>query len=883
MGRRAVLLLLLFAFAAVGRGGCESAVQLVRRGAAMLATRDYAHAQAVLERAAALAANGRQAATLAEAHLWLGILLGDRDQIRQARATLEQSRAEYQALKDEAGAGRADLALGNVIYQTDAADAHRLWLAALAAFTAHHATAYEARVLWSLSFDYTVSAEQRLTWIRKGLPLAQAADRNDPKSKVVEGGLWEQYGDQLYSCGNYAGAIDKLERAIVCFTAAGDPFQLARGYSSLGQLYGGHGDVAQSRALFARALRLQRRVHDRDGILQSRNAIAEADLELGHKVKALDESRQLLAWARDFASPLALGVLQGNLGTAYLRNGDLHAAQTYLREALAHLSRSRSRYLIDLAEADFRLGQLNASLQAAREAQLAAEQEHSRARLYSALFWRSRAEERKGESEAALADTDRALTALDDLRAHLIPTDRMKSDFIAMTREVYDYAVSLNASHARARRALEISEGARARAFADLLASRGVELPEPSRQAVAAALDAERHVARVAPASGLTLPSGANATPLSEETAAAMATQLNVTVLCYWSSPGETWVFVLTPAGQLHAARAPATRAELVRLIAAATAPLQETELRAAATSTPRQKALARLDRVLLGPARRYLPPTGALLIVPDGPLFGLSFAALPEPDGSYLLEHHTLSYAPSLTSLHLTQQRARPGRSRLLLVADPRLPVLPGVGSLPPLPGARREVEAVARLVGPGEATVMAGSEAARTAVLRQMAAPYSVVHLATHALVRDADPLDSFIALGGSRASGAELTAAQIYHLKLHADLVFLSACRGAAGPVTGDGRTGLTRAFFYAGTPSVIASLWDVADAPTSYLVTEFYRHYLRGQGKAASLRAAQLALLRELRAGRLRAATTMGGSVALPANPIFWAGFILAGQP
>ena len=130
---------------------------------------------------------------------------------------------------------------------------------------------------------------------------------------------------------------------------------------------------------------------------------------------------------------------------------------------------------------------------------------------------------------------------------------------------------------------------------------------------------------------------------------------------------------------------------------------------------------------------------------------------------------------------------------------------------------------------------------------------------------------------------ASGAELTAAQIYHLKLHADLVFLSACRGAAGPVKGDGRTGLTRAFFYAGTPSVIASLWDVADAPTSYLVTEFYRHYLRGQGKAASLRAAQLALLRELRAGQLRADTTMGGSVALPANPIFWAGFILAGQP
>ena len=110
----------------------------------------------------------------------------------------------------------------------------------------------------------------------------------------------------------------------------------------------------------------------------------------------------------------------------------------------------------------------------------------------------------------------------------------------------------------------------------------------------------------------------------------------------------------------------------------------------------------------------------------------------------------------------------------------------------------------------------------------------------------------------------------------------MVFLSACRSGLGLVSGDGIFGLTRAFLYAGTPSVIASLWDVADAPTYRLISSFYRSWLQGSNKGAALRSAQLGLLRALRAQQIRIHTA-SGDVILPEDPVFWASFVLQGAP
>ena len=110
--------------------------------------------------------------------------------------------------------------------------------------------------------------------------------------------------------------------------------------------------------------------------------------------------------------------------------------------------------------------------------------------------------------------------------------------------------------------------------------------------------------------------------------------------------------------------------------------------------------------------------------------------------------------------------------------------------------------------------------------------------------------------------------------------AELVVLGACRSARGPVSSDGIAGLTRAFMTAGVPSVIATLWDVSDQATARVMTRFYRGYLAGTSKDHALRAAQLALLRDLRAGKVT--RTVGETTLTYAeHPHLWAGTILIG--
>jgi CHAT domain-containing protein len=292
---------------------------------------------------------------------------------------------------------------------------------------------------------------------------------------------------------------------------------------------------------------------------------------------------------------------------------------------------------------------------------------------------------------------------------------------------------------------------------------------------------------------------------------------------------------------------------------------------------------------LLIEPVRKTLPPTrGSLItIVPHGPLVGLSFAALQDARGRYLLEDYALHYAPAASVLRFTSAAKHAGSRSgdLLLVADPSLlPRSTLDRPLPRLPGARGEVEAIARLASPQRVTILRDARATESAV-RAAAAGKAVLHFATHAVMRDDDPLASFLALGataGDADADGLLTAQEVYGWHLGADLIVLGACRSGGGRMIGDGVATFARAFIYAGVPSLVVSLWDVADEAAPQLMPGFYKAWLGGQAKARALRAAQLQLLRDLRAGKVQI-KTKAGLVTLPEHPVFWAGFALIGEP
>ena len=140
------------------------------------------------------------------------------------------------------------------------------------------------------------------------------------------------------------------------------------------------------------------------------------------------------------------------------------------------------------------------------------------------------------------------------------------------------------------------------------------------------------------------------------------------------------------------------------------------------------------------------LPKTpGALLtIVPQGPLLNVSFAALQNSQGRYLLEDYALHYAPAGAVLQFTAPKKRPNARTgpMLVVADPALPKLSNLDRpLPRLPGARDEAAQIARLVPASRLTMFQDGVATETRA-RDAVAGKAVLHFATHAIVSDDDP---------------------------------------------------------------------------------------------------------------------------------------------
>ena len=292
--------------------------------------------------------------------------------------------------------------------------------------------------------------------------------------------------------------------------------------------------------------------------------------------------------------------------------------------------------------------------------------------------------------------------------------------------------------------------------------------------------------------------------------------------------------------------------------------------------------AARQLYDILIAPAAADVAAADRVLILPDGPLHSLPFAALMRPSpgsgtgrGQYFIEWKPLHTSISATVYaELRRGARRPSTPQTLVAfADPQYSAgrSEGAGgSLTPLPATRAEVQAVARGFG-RQATVLLGAEA--TEARAKSIGPARYLHFATHGLLDARSPLDSALALTvpADRRPGEENGLLQAWEIleqvRIDADLVTLSACETALGDdVAGEGLVGLTRAFHYAGARSVLATLWQVADEATSTLMSSFYGHLRAGRSKDDALRRAQVE------------------SIARPstAAPFHWAAFTLSGD-
>jgi CHAT domain-containing protein len=255
------------------------------------------------------------------------------------------------------------------------------------------------------------------------------------------------------------------------------------------------------------------------------------------------------------------------------------------------------------------------------------------------------------------------------------------------------------------------------------------------------------------------------------------------------------------------------------------------------------------LASMVLDPVLAHVTADARLLFVTSGSLARLPFAALPVIDQhgrvAPLLARHEVSYLPSLTSLASQRRQAR-GRltRRALAVADAG-----NAGDrgrlIASLPASRAEARAVA-LPGTGS-RILIGADATERAVKEAASDGYSVLHLATHAVLDATVPERSAVLLGASDGEDGLLQSREIYQLPIAGSLVMLSGCRTADGQVSGaEGLRSLARAFLQAGGRTVVGSLWDLPDRGAARMIATFYTQLDQGRDAGAALRTAKLSL-------------------------------------
>ncbi|MBW4683407.1 MAG: tetratricopeptide repeat protein [Microcoleus vaginatus WJT46-NPBG5] len=682
------------------------------------------------------------------------------------------------------------------------------------------------------------------------------------KNKELEWKSLLGIGGAFLYLGDYVKAIDYFQQSLAVTSETRN--QSNKGYvlNVLGQAYMSLGDYSQAIEYFQQSLAIAKAIKDSGLEASILNGLGNTSALLGDYSKAVDYLQKSVSIAQTINQRKDEGTYLGNLGINYTNLGKYTEAIDYLQQSLA-IARAikdregEGRTLGNLGIAYLRLKEYSKAiehfqqdLEISQEIGNLPGQGRALNNLGLALF-------ESGNLAEAEKILRQGMEARESLREILGDNDPWKVSIFEQQARTYHLLQQVLIAQNKTDAALEISERGRTRAFVELLAKRLSPEPETS-----------------------TIPS-----PLLADIKN-IAQQQNATLVEYsLALDQQLFIWVITPTGtvtfrsvDLKSLKVNAGTSPIQKLVSQALESLgigedrngifEVTVINPTANPQGQIQSLKQLHQVLIQPIADLLPadPNEPIIFIPHQALFLVPFPALIDLDGKYLVEKHTILTAPSIQILALThQQRQNVSRSRqgALVVGNPS----PMPAGFSPLLGAEKEAKQVAQLLN---TQPLIGSQATKSAVLQQLSNA-RIIHLATHGIYNEQQPLEGAIALaaaGNDSQNNGLLTAEEIFNFdrRINAELLVLSACNTGRGKITGDGVIGLSRSFITAGVPSIIVSLWAVPDAPTAELMSEFYTNLNQKQlDKAQALRQAMLKMMAKH-----------------PNNPRAWAAFTLIGE-
>lgn len=283
------------------------------------------------------------------------------------------------------------------------------------------------------------------------------------------------------------------------------------------------------------------------------------------------------------------------------------------------------------------------------------------------------------------------------------------------------------------------------------------------------------------------------------------------------------------------------------------------------------------LYQELIGPVRPFLRGT-RLTIIPDGVLGYLSFESLltkPVDSGKgqiykklpYLLHDFAVSYDYSATLFTEKRKNSKPRDQYSYLVMAPEF----GEG-LAPLPGAASFAQEAGQRFA--HCTSLHGASATKENFLAE-APTHDVIHLATHALIDDGQPLYSRFVFSSRKPDGTltndSLFTFELYGMSLKARLAILDGCSTGDGKLArGEGVMSLARAFSYVGCPSIVMTLWEESDnRSTPIIMSGFFDNLAEGLPLDVAMQRAKIKFLSEV-------------ETSSSAHPSLWSELVVIGE-
>ena len=499
---------------------------------------------------------------------------------------------------------------------------------------------------------------------------------------------------------------------------------------------------------------------------------------------------------------------------------------------------------------------------------------HPRARELGDLYWlalyeRARLAEKDQDSAKAAELYVKAVEVIEQQRS-TINTEASKIGFVGDKQAVYGRLIAVLIEQSRANEAFDYVERSKSRALVDMLAAKKDFAAQDSAQAalVLAQLDAADLGARIQEGGGApeAKTSGVRNLQVAREALQSAAPELStlVTVSSVPSDelkalvgPDETLVEYYYQGNELYAFLLDRERLLAVKLDATElSAQVQTLRKTLEATESAAWQEPARALYTRLWQPLEKLVTSRNLIVVAHGALHYLPFAALQDGEGKFLLDRYSLRFLPSASVLKFLRPVLQQKDTRLLALGNPDLD-----DARLDLAFAEGEAKLVASLYP--SSRVLLRKDASESN-FKKAGAVFSRIHFASHGKFQADEPLKSGLYLAKDADNDGILTVGELYSMNLEADLVTLSACETGLGKIaSGDDVVGLTRGFLYAGSRSIVASLWSVDDKATATLMQAFHAN-LASMNKREALRQAQVKA-RE----------------AFP-HPFFWAAFQLTGR-